>query len=97
MSTTLGRWRGNAGAPRKYLLLDSRNVLASLDAKLVPGEVVKHPGNPVLSDDAPDKKPWELRFGNMQPNVFHEEGRYRLLYSAYTSCENVTTGTADTC
>jgi hypothetical protein len=39
----------------KYLLLDSRLVAKSENAKLTLGEVRKHPANPLFGED----KPWE--------------------------------------
>lgn len=62
----------------------------------MPGEIVKHHGNPVLSD-AQGREPWEKRYDNMQPNVYLDEGKYKLWYSSSTICEPATTGPADTC
>eukprot|EP01045_Picozoa_sp_COSAG04_P016592 COSAG04_NODE_1397_length_6930_cov_2.619236_5_plen_309_part_00 len=92
------------GAPAgrtKRLLLDSRVVRAATDLELVPGDVVKSPANPVLSDANPAQaRPWEVRYDNMNPNVYWDGGRYRLWYFAFTACDpaNATRGTpADTC
>jgi hypothetical protein len=82
---------------RKHLLLDSRTV-ASVQggAELVPGEVVKDPRNPLISDaSAEHMRPWEVRYDNMQPNVFFDKGKYRLWYSSWTTC-NSTAGTHGT-
>ena len=74
-----------AQAPQTYLLLDSRNVQDGGGARLVLGPVGKPDGErPLLTET----EPWELRFDNMQPNVFHdgEAGRWRAWYSSFSSC-----------
>eukprot|EP01048_Picozoa_sp_COSAG05_P018605 COSAG05_NODE_2749_length_2690_cov_2.077962_2_plen_391_part_00 len=51
-----------AGGRTKRLMLDGRVVHSLLDLELVPGTVVKHPRNPVLSDANPEQaRPWEVR------------------------------------
>jgi len=74
----------------KYMLLDDRNIV-SADAKLVLGAVVKHPANPMITEE----RDYEMRFDNMQPNVWYDPlykgvdgvaGKWRAWYSAFTSC-----------
>lgn len=61
--------------------------------ELVPGDVQKDPRNPLISDaSAEQMRPWEVRYDNMQPNVFLDKGKYRLWYSSWTTCNS----TADT-
>eukprot|EP00729_Bicosta_minor_P008018 gene8018-22214_t len=63
-----------------------------VDGKLVPGEARKHPSNPGI--------PWEVRYDNMQPNIYSDGGKYKLWYSSWTTCEasESTAGTrADAC
>ena len=50
---------------KKYLLLDDRNIISS-DAKFVLGAVEKHPSNPMITEE----RDYEMRFDNMQPNVW---------------------------
>ncbi len=45
----------------KYLLLDSRIVESTRNAKLTVGTVKKHADNPLFLED----KPWEPRFDNV--------------------------------
>jgi hypothetical protein len=85
----------------KHLLLDTSTINAAHGTKLVPGEAVKHEANPLLSDGNSEQlKPWEVRYDNMQPNVFLDQGKYKLWYSSWTTCEasDSTRGTAgDAC
>ena len=53
----------------KYLLLDSRVIKNTENAKLTLGTVKKHPANPLFGED----KPWEPRFDNLYPNVIYDE------------------------
>ena len=62
--------------------------LSYYEFELVPGEVVKDPRNPLLSDANPAQlKPWEIRYDNMQPNVYLDGGKWKLWYSSWTTCE----------
>jgi hypothetical protein len=67
------------------MLLDDRNVINS-DAKLVLGKVTKHPVGAMIKEE----RDYEMRFDNMQPNVWHDPkykgGKWRAWYSAFTSC-----------
>ena len=58
-----------AASEERYLLLDSRIVKSSKNARLVPGTVSKDPANPLFGAD----RPWEPRFDNMYPNVLWDE------------------------
>ena len=51
------------------MLLDTRVVASSVGARLAPGQAVKSPRNPLLSDSN-SERPWEVRYDNMQPNVY---------------------------
>ena len=53
----------------KHLLLDSRVIKSTENAKLTLGTVKKHPANPLFGED----KPWEPRFDNLYPNVIYDE------------------------
>lgn len=73
----------------KHLLLDTRVVASSAGAKLVPGQALKSPHNPLLSDANNEQmRPWEVRYDNMQPNVFFDGGVYKLWYSSWTTCDS---------
>jgi len=65
----------------RYLLLDSRVVASTQNAKLVLGTVQKHPGNPLFEED----RPWEKRFDNLYANIIYdeEEGIYKCWYSPF--------------
>eukprot|EP01052_Picozoa_sp_SAG31_P024096 SAG31_NODE_2026_length_6641_cov_3.312290_7_plen_588_part_00 len=78
----------------KRLLLDHRTVSSTRSATLVPGKAVKHPQNPLLSDaNVAEMRPWEVRYDNMQPNVYFDrsDSTWKLWYSSWTTCD--TTGT----
>lgn len=68
-----------------HLLLDSRIIESTDNAKLTPGTVNKHPANPLLVED----KPWEPRFDNMYPNVIYddEEKLYKWWYCPFIADE----------
>ena len=73
---------GAAHAGRtKYLLLDSRNIESTDNARLALGTVTKHPANPLFGED----KPWERRFDNLYANVLYDEaaGLYKCWYSPF--------------
>ncbi len=55
--------------PLKHLMLDSRVIYRSVNAKLVPGTVVKEPRNPLFQAD----KPWENATNNLYPNLLWDE------------------------
>lgn len=66
----------------KYLLLDSRIIENTQDAKLTLGEPKKHPANPLFGED----KPWETRIDNVYANVIYDEEDklYKCWYSPFT-------------
>lgn len=53
----------------KLLVLDSRVIESAENAKLMPGTVTKHAGNPLFQAD----KPWENSLNNLYPNVIWDE------------------------
>jgi len=65
----------------KHLLLDSRFIDNTQNAKLALGEVKKHPSNPLFGED----KPWEARFDNLYANVMYDQqdNIYKCWYSPY--------------
>ena len=65
----------------KYLLLDSRIIHRTENAKLVVGKVDKHPANQLFVED----KPWEKRFDNLYGKViFDREDRlYKCWYDPF--------------
>lgn len=71
-------------AARTYLALDDRNVLDAGGAELVLGPVTKE-----ASDLIAEVEPWEMRFDNMQPNVWYDETQstWRAWYSTFSSCK----------
>lgn len=90
----VGAASANAAEGMKYMLLDDRNVIDT-DAELVFGTVKKEKGSELggsMIHDGDPKRPYEMRFDNMQPNVWHDPveqpGRkqWRAWYSAFTSC-----------
>ena len=71
-----------AGSPReRYLLLDTRIVERTENARLAPGTVVKDAANPLFVAD----RPWEPRYDNMYPNVLWdaEEKIYKCWYCPF--------------
>ena len=85
-----GAWLAAAGAQagetalpvrEKFLLLDSRVVAKTDNARLAVGKVVKHADNPLFKED----KPWEPRFDNLYANVIYDEqaGIYKCWYSPF--------------
>jgi hypothetical protein len=54
----------------KLLLLDSRVVESAENARLMPGTVTKHAGNPLFQAD----RPWENSLNNLYPNVIWDAG-----------------------
>lgn len=65
----------------RFLLLDSRVVKHTTNAKLVPGTVKKHPANPLFGEETP----WEKRFDNLYGNVIYdtEAHLYKCWYSLF--------------
>jgi len=65
----------------RYLLLDSRIVDNTENARLTLGKVQKHKSNPLFEED----KPWEKRFDNLYANVIYDEQEklYKCWYSPF--------------
>jgi hypothetical protein len=80
---TAGARAGETALPArgKFLLLDSRVVTRTDNARLTVGNAVKHPANPLFKED----KPWEPRFDNLYANVIHDKqaGIYKCWYSPF--------------
>ena len=72
----------------KFLVLDSRIIESTRNAKLTPGTVTKHKNNPLFGED----KSWEPRFDNMYPNVIYDdqEKLYKCWYSPFIKDERTT-------
>jgi hypothetical protein len=68
-------------ARKKYLLLDSRIIESTKNAKIKVGTVEKHKSNPLFIED----KQWEMRFDNLYGNVIYdtEEKVYKIWYSPF--------------
>ena len=64
-----------------FLLLDSRVVESTENAKLTVGTVKKNENNPLFGED----KPWEKRFDNLYSNVIYdeEENLYKCWYNPF--------------
>jgi len=77
----------------RYLLLDSRIIEYTENAKLVVGTVEKYQNNPLFSED----KPWEKRFDNLYGNVIYdqEEAIYKCWYSPFIVDESAKGMTLD--
>ena len=71
----------------KHLLLDSRVVLRSVNAKLALGTVVKEPRNPLFQAD----KPWENATNNLYPNLLWDEQEqiFKLWYKCVLADKDV--------
>ena len=71
----------NDGNRNRYLLLDSRIIEKTENAKLTMGKVQKDKRNPLFKED----KPWEKRFDNLYANVMYdkEEHLYKCWYSPF--------------
>lgn len=65
----------------KYLVLDSRIIESTKNAKLTLGEVRKEKSNPLFVED----QSWEPRYDNMYPNVIYdeEENLYKCWYCPF--------------
>jgi len=66
----------------RYLLLDSRIIKSTDNAKLTVGAVLKDKNNPLFKED----KPWEPRFDNPYCSVIYDEEEkiYKCWYSIFT-------------
>ncbi|MEX2215180.1 MAG: hypothetical protein WD768_13685 [Phycisphaeraceae bacterium] len=66
----------------RFLLLDSRIIATTENAKLEVGTVTKHKANPLFTED----KPWEMRFDNLYGNVIYDQNDkiYKCWYSPFT-------------
>ena len=73
--------------PLKHLLLDSRVVAETSNARLVPGRVAKDARNPLFRAD----KPWENALNNLYPNLAYDEAeqRFKLWYKCVLVDSNV--------
>ena len=65
----------------KYLVLDSRIIESTKNAKLTLGQITKNKSNPLFVED----QPWEPRYDNMYPNVIYdeEENLYKCWYCPF--------------
>ncbi len=65
----------------KYLVLDTRLIDRTDNARLVVGTLEKHPHNPLFGED----EPWEVRFDNLYANVLYDEDEqlYKCWYSPF--------------
>jgi len=65
----------------RFLLLDSRVVAQTKNARLAVGTVEKSKHNPLFGED----NPWEVRFDNLYGNVFYDETAklYKCWYSPF--------------
>ena len=65
----------------KYLVLDSRIIESTKNAKLTLGQITKHESNPLFVEG----QPWEPRYDNMYPNVIYdnEENLYKCWYCPF--------------
>ena len=95
-SGSVGAAGGNGSASatdglRTYLLLDNRNVQQDGGARIVLGRVTKPASRkPVLTEE----EQWEMRFDNMQPNVYYDADakKWRAWYSTMSKCGGNVTG-----
>ena len=83
VACTLAPAAGTERMPARatYLVLDSRIIDTTDNARLAVGVVKKHPANPLFRED----KPWEPRFDNLYANVLYDEQdkRYTCWYSPF--------------
>ena len=93
--SSIVRNKEQANEPRKerekYLVLDSRIIESTKNAKLTLGQITKHESNPLFVED----QPWEPRYDNMYPNVIfdNEEKIYKCWYCPFV-VDQRTTATA---
>ena len=71
-------------AGHRYLLLDSRIIQSTENAKLTVGAVRKDKNNPLFKED----KPWEPRFDNPYCSVIYDREKklYKCWYSIFIQC-----------
>jgi len=76
------------GKRSRFLIMDSRIIASTDNAKMTVGTVKKDPRNPLFIED----KPWEPRFDNLYANVIfdEEDGLYKCWYSPFIVCESTT-------
>ncbi|MHC4721884.1 MAG: hypothetical protein ACYS6I_04155 [Planctomycetota bacterium] len=82
LATVLVSLNGACASERdRYLVLDSRIIASTENAKLTLGKVQKHADNPLFEED----KPWEMRFDNLYANVIYDEQEdiYKCWYSPF--------------
>ncbi len=72
---------------KKHIVLDSRVIISSTNARLVPGTMVKEARNPLLHAD----QPWENALNNLYPNVLWdaEERVFKLWYKCVLADKDV--------
>ena len=65
----------------RYLVLDSRIIESTENAKLTIGKPVKSKDNPLMAED----KPWEKRYDNLYGNVIYDQqdNLYKCWYSPF--------------
>ena len=65
----------------RYLVLDSRIIESTVNAKLAVTAAEKDPRNPLFGED----NPWEKRYDNLYANVFYDEQEnlYKSWYSPF--------------
>lgn len=66
---------------KRFLVLDSRIIDSTENAKLTLGEPQKHPANPLFGEE----KPWEARFDNLYASVIYDEEEkiYKCWYNPF--------------
>ncbi|MDP6043994.1 MAG: hypothetical protein QGG25_00180 [Phycisphaerae bacterium] len=81
VTTVINSSASAADKPNRFLLLDSRIVEKTVNARLVVGTVEKHKANPLFVED----KAWEMRFDNLYGNVIFDEKEniYKCWYSPF--------------
>lgn len=74
----------------RRLVLDARVIEKTENARLVLGQVTKHPGNPLFKE----QHPWEARFDNLYANIIYdrEDKLYKCWYSPFI-VDSITTDT----
>lgn len=70
-----------ASGDNRHLVLDSRIIASTENAKLTLGKVRKAAANPLFEED----KPWEVRYDNLYANVIYDEEEkiYKCWYSPF--------------
>lgn len=76
-----GKTQESPAKRTRFLLLDSRLIEKTENARLTVGDVRKHGNNPLFGED----KPWEQRFDNLYANVIYddEDKLYKCWYSPF--------------